>query len=76
MAGVLAHRRRSDAGLKTLVMPMGPRESKVPNWLLLVSRTGAVGCTKRPIKEQDTDAHQTPQKVLVDIGRKIVDIEV
>jgi len=51
-------------------------ECETPSGPLLVSRTGAAGWTERRVKAPDADAHQTPEKVLVDIDSRTVAMEV
>ena len=48
-------------------MPSGP---------FLVSRTGAVGCSKRLAKVPNANAHPIPLKVLVDRDSRTVAMEV
>src|SRR4029434_8759778 len=52
------------------------RGMRVPSGPLLVIRTGAAGLTERRVKAPDADAHQTPEKVLVDIDSRTVAMEV
>jgi hypothetical protein len=53
--------------LSSMMVPSGP---------FLVSRTGAVGWTKRQVKVPDADANEIPWKVLVAKDSRTVAMEV
>ena len=49
---------------------------RVSSGPFLVSRTGAVGCSKRRVKATDADAHEIPEKVLIATDSRTVVMEV